>query len=280
MTTPRQAAASTRPRRSRSGRPRSWRSTSAGCSAISLRSSRSTPQDSLVPIDRDAVDGGVRVRLRAPRRSAPAARARSSSSIRSGSRGSAPACAWTPRRSARRCCTTPSRTPRHRSRRSRSGSARTSPSLVDGVTKLTGITFSSRDEAQAENYRKMIVAMATRRAGHPDQARRSPAQHADDRCDAEAEADREVAGDARDLRADRPSARHPRDQVGARGSRLPDASPAQVQRDQGARRAAARRPRALRQPGRRDLAARARLARHRRRRSPAARSTSTRSTRR
>src|SRR5205085_3476262 len=32
--------------------------------------------------------------------------------------------------------------------------------LVDGVTKLTGITFQSRDERQAENYRKMIVAMA------------------------------------------------------------------------------------------------------------------------
>jgi GTP diphosphokinase / guanosine-3',5'-bis(diphosphate) 3'-diphosphatase len=33
--------------------------------------------------------------------------------------------------------------------------------LVDGVTKLTGITFQSRDELQAENYRKMMVAMAT-----------------------------------------------------------------------------------------------------------------------
>ena len=33
--------------------------------------------------------------------------------------------------------------------------------MVDGVTKLTGITFSSRDEAQAKNYRKMMVAMAT-----------------------------------------------------------------------------------------------------------------------
>src|ERR1044072_4483246 len=32
---------------------------------------------------------------------------------------------------------------------------------VDGVTTLTGITFQSRDEAQAENYRKMMVAMAT-----------------------------------------------------------------------------------------------------------------------
>ncbi|MCX6385702.1 MAG: HD domain-containing protein [Solirubrobacterales bacterium] len=34
-------------------------------------------------------------------------------------------------------------------------------SLVDGVTKLTEITFQSRDEAQAENYRKMMVAMAS-----------------------------------------------------------------------------------------------------------------------
>jgi GTP pyrophosphokinase len=32
--------------------------------------------------------------------------------------------------------------------------------LVDGVTKLTGITVQSRDEAQAETYRKMMVAMA------------------------------------------------------------------------------------------------------------------------
>ena len=34
-------------------------------------------------------------------------------------------------------------------------------SLVDGVTKLTEITFSSRDEAQAENYRKMICLLYT-----------------------------------------------------------------------------------------------------------------------
>ena len=33
--------------------------------------------------------------------------------------------------------------------------------LVDGVTKLTEVTFESRDERQAENYRKMIVAMAS-----------------------------------------------------------------------------------------------------------------------
>ena len=32
--------------------------------------------------------------------------------------------------------------------------------LVEGVTKLTRITFQSREQAEAENYRKMIVAMA------------------------------------------------------------------------------------------------------------------------
>src|SRR5580765_5688674 len=32
--------------------------------------------------------------------------------------------------------------------------------LVEGVTKLTRITFQRREQAQAENYRKMILAMA------------------------------------------------------------------------------------------------------------------------
>ncbi|HET8819907.1 MAG TPA: HD domain-containing protein, partial [Thermoleophilaceae bacterium] len=32
--------------------------------------------------------------------------------------------------------------------------------LVDGMTKLSGVTFQSRDDRQAENYRKMMVAMA------------------------------------------------------------------------------------------------------------------------
>ena len=55
-----------------------------------------------------------------------ASRARTSSSIRSASRGSARACDSTPRRCARRCCTTPSRTPRRRSRRCARASARRS----------------------------------------------------------------------------------------------------------------------------------------------------------
>src|SRR5215210_1970864 len=32
--------------------------------------------------------------------------------------------------------------------------------LVDGVTKLTRVHFQSREQAEAENYRKMILAMA------------------------------------------------------------------------------------------------------------------------
>src|SRR5215207_6239818 len=32
--------------------------------------------------------------------------------------------------------------------------------LVDGLTKLSGVTFQSRDDRQAENYRKMMIAMA------------------------------------------------------------------------------------------------------------------------
>ena len=55
---------------------------------------------------------------------------------------------------------------------------------------------------------------------HPHQARRPPAQHADDRVPRPSEAAAEGEGDARDVRADRAPARHPCDQVGARGSRL------------------------------------------------------------
>ena len=104
---------------------------------------------------------GVRVRLRAPRRPAPRSRARTSSCTRSASRRSARACAWTPRRCAPRCCTTPSRTPAPSLDEVREVFGDEVCGLVDGVTKLTGIVFQSRDEAQAENYRKMMVAMAT-----------------------------------------------------------------------------------------------------------------------
>ena len=99
-----------------------------------------------------------------PARATPArsaSPARTSSPTRSVSPGSAPACDSTPRRSARRCCTTPSRTRAPAWSRCASDFGDEIAQLVDGVTKLTGITFKSRDERQAENYRKMMVAMAT-----------------------------------------------------------------------------------------------------------------------
>ena len=117
--------------------------------------------------------------------------------------------------------------------------------------------------------------------GHPHQARRSPAQHAHDRRAAQAEADRQGQGDPGDLRADRAPARHPRDQVGARGPRLRRAAPAQVPGDQGPGQPAARRSARTTSHDARRRARRASSTRSAStRRSPGARSTSTRSTRR
>ena len=109
-----------------------------------------------------------------------------------------------------------------------------------------------------------------RRDGHghprrPDQARRPPAQHAHARGDAQAEAAGQGQGDARDLRAAGPPARHPRDQVGAGGPGLRHAPPAQVQGDQGPRQPAARGARGLRGARRQLPGQGARGGRHRRR---------------
>ena len=49
--------------------------------------------------------------------------------------------------------------------------------LVDGVTKLTQIKFSNVEDRQAENLRKMLLAMS-----HDHQIVRPPAQYADRGC--------------------------------------------------------------------------------------------------
>ena len=49
---------------------------------------------------------------------------------------------------------------RHDARRGARRVRRRDRHLVDGVTKLTRVQFQSREQAEAENYRKMIVAMA------------------------------------------------------------------------------------------------------------------------
>ena len=75
--------------------------------------------------------------------------------------------------------------------------------MVDGVSKLDQIEFNSREDAQAESFRKMLLAMAQRRPRHPDQARRPAAQHAHARRDGADAPQAHRARDARHLRADR-----------------------------------------------------------------------------
>ena len=79
---------------------------------------------------------------------------------RRGRRRSWPTCAWTPPRSRRRSCTTRSRTPTSRSPTIEEEFGEEVARIVDGLTKLDRIEFQTREQEQAENVRKMIVAMA------------------------------------------------------------------------------------------------------------------------
>ena len=204
--------------------------------------------DSAVQIDRDEVGARLRLRLRAPRR--PAAQV--GRGLHHPPGGVAKICAGMRLDTETLCAALLHDTVEDTSAsldevREQFGDE--VASLVDGVTKLTGITFQSRDEAQAENYRKMMVAMASDirviliKLADRLHNMRTLERHA------EAEADRQGQGDARHLRARRAPPRHPRHQVGARGPRLRHASPAQVPGDQEPGGPAARGARALRREG-------------------------------
>jgi guanosine-3',5'-bis(diphosphate) 3'-pyrophosphohydrolase len=87
-------------------------------------------------------------------------RGRSSSTTRGAPRRSSPACSSTRRRSLRRSSTTSSRTRTRTIDDVRAEFGEEIAQLVEGVTKLTRVQFQSREHAEAENYRKLIVAMA------------------------------------------------------------------------------------------------------------------------
>ena len=110
-----------------------------------------------------------------PRPAAPQRRPLHLPSARGRARSS-PSSAWSRRRCARRCCTTPSRTPPCRWRTSRREFGDEVGRLVDGVTKLDKVRYG--ESAEAETIRKMVVAMARDPEGADRQARRPAAQHA------------------------------------------------------------------------------------------------------
>ena len=98
--------------------------------------------------------------------------------------------------------------------------------LVDGVTKLSRLEVQSESTKEAENLRKLVLAMSSRHPRPAGEARRPPAQHAHaapHQGSGAAPAHR--AGDHGPLRAAGLAHRHGEGQARARGARLRRAQP-------------------------------------------------------
>ena len=104
--------------------------------------------------------GGVPVRRGLARRAEADERRGLHRASPGGGRRSSPTCGWTRPRSRPRSCTTRSRTPRSRSTVIEEEFGDEVARIVDGLTKLDRFKFRTREQQQAENVRKMIVAMA------------------------------------------------------------------------------------------------------------------------
>ena len=188
--------------------------------------------------------------------------ARRSSTTRGASRRSARSSTSTSRRSRPLSCTTSSRTPTTDLDELRAEFGPEIAQLVEGVTKLTRIRFQSREQAEAENYRKMIVAMAQdvrviliKLADRLHNMRtieylgkQKQVQKAKETLEVYAPLAHRLGIHAA--------------QVGARGPLVPDPAPAQVRRDQGDGRRPPCRPRGPGREGGRALEGRARAGRH------------------